>query len=121
MRTIVKLLIAVAIVNAAARVGMAEASFYRLKDRAQELVTFGAEATPEQIQDQILQVAQGLNVPLDPSALEVNRAGLHTTASASYTQPVEVFPNYIYPLDFEFRVEALTMSGLRSQNSRLKN
>jgi len=121
MRTVIKLLIALAIVNAATRVALAEASFYRLKDRAQELVTFGAEATPEEIQAQILQVAQGLNLPLDPAAIEVSRDGLHTTANASYTQPVEVFPNYIYPLDFDFSVEALTMSGLRSQNNRLKH
>jgi hypothetical protein len=121
MKTIIKLVLAAAIMNAAARVAMAEASFYRLKDRTQELVTFGAQASPGQLQDQIVQVAQALNVPLDSTDVEVNRDGARTIASAFYTQPVEVFPNYVYPLDFQFSVEALTMAGLRSQSNPLRN
>jgi hypothetical protein len=33
-------------------------------------------------------------------------------ASTSYTQPVEVFPNYKYPMKFHFTVDAIGMSGL---------
>ena len=41
MKTVLKLLIAVAIMNATARVGYAAARYYQLKDESQELVTFG--------------------------------------------------------------------------------
>jgi hypothetical protein len=119
MKTIIKILIAIAILNASARVGMAAASYYQLKDASQELVTFGAQATPGDIQSHIIEKAQTFNVPLDAGDVEVTRDGLHTTARASYTQGVEVFPNYIYPINFRFSVEALSMAGLGSESNPL--
>src|SRR5262249_6992626 len=102
----------------AARTGMAAASYYQLKDQSLQLVTFGAKASPGEIQQQILDKAQDLEVPLDPADVEVSRTGLHTTATASYTQPVEVFPSYIYPLSFHFTVDAFSMAGLDGKNDR---
>ena len=119
MKTIIKILIAIAILNASARVGMAAAGYYQLKDASQELLTFGAQASPGDIQNHILQKAQGLNVPLAAGDVEVTRDGLRTTAKASYTQGVEVFPNYIYPINFKFSVEALSMAGLGGDNNSL--
>jgi hypothetical protein len=112
MKTIIKLLIAAAIINGAARVGLAAAHYYQLKDAAQELVTFGASAPVGQIQNEILLRAQTFGVPLAPEDVQVSREGLRTTASASYTQQVEVFPNYRYPINFRFSVDALSMAGL---------
>jgi hypothetical protein len=117
MKTIIKILIAIAILNASARVGMAAAGYYQLKDASQELLTFGASASPGDIQNHILQKAQGFNVPLEAEDVQVTRDGLRTTAKASYTQGVEVFPNYIYPIDFKFSVEALSMAGLNGDIS----
>ena len=119
MKTIIKILIAIAILNAAARVGMASASYYQLKDASQELVTFGALTTPGDIQDHILQRAQTFDVPLQAGDLEVIRDGLRTTARASYTQSVEVFPSYTYPINFRFSVQALSMAGLGADSNPL--
>lgn len=120
MKTIIKLAIALAILNAAVRVGMAAATYYQLKDASQELVTFGAQASLGDIQNRVLQKAVELNVPLEAEAVSVVRDGPHTTASAAYTQRVEVFPNYIYPLDFKFSVDALSMSGLGANQGQPK-
>ena len=117
MKTIIKILIAIAILNAAGRAGMAAAGYYQLKDASQELVTFGAQASTGEIQNHILEKAQGFSVPLEAGDLEVTRDGLRTTAKASYTQAVEVFPNYIYPINFRFSVEALSMAGLSGNNA----
>ena len=118
MNTIIKIVIAVALMNGAARVAMAEASYYQLKDRSQELVTFGGQMSVAELQDQILTKAQELDVPLAPEALLVRREALHTMATASYTLPVEVFPNYLYPINFSFSVEALSMTGLTAPPSK---
>src|SRR5436853_2038162 len=113
MKTIIKVVIAIALINAAARVGMAYAGFYQLKDQAQELVTFnGAKASDGELQNQILAKAQSLNLPIDVANIDVKHDGLHTMASTSYTQPVEVFPNYKYPINFRFTVDAIGMGGL---------
>lgn len=92
---------------------MAYAGFYQLKDQAQELVTFnGAKASDGELQNQILAKAASLNLPLDATDIDVQHDGLHTRASTSYTQAVEVFPNYKYPINFHFTVDALAMGGL---------
>src|SRR5258705_3849712 len=117
MKNIIKILIAVVILNAAARVGMAAANYYQLKDASQQLVTFGAQVSPSDIQNNILQKAEAFDVRLAPDDVEVTRDGLRTTVKASYTQGVEVFPNYIYPINFRFSVEALSMAGLKDDSS----
>ena len=112
MKTIVKILIAAAILNAAVRVGYAYAGFYQLQDASQQLLTFGAQAQAGEIQRRMLQKANELNVPLSPEDIDVQRDGLKTIATAAYTQSVEVFPNYKYPITFHFSVNATSMSGL---------
>ena len=112
MKTIIKLVIAAAFINAAVQVGMAYASYYQLKDQAQQMVTFGSQASLGEIQNQIVSKAASLNVPLDPADVDVQRAGQQTTLTTAYTQDVQVFPNYQYPMKFQFSVDAVNMAGL---------
>ena len=109
MKTIIKLLIAAALLNAAVRGGMAAFTHYQFRDRAEQLVIFGARATPEQLQNQILETAQELGVPIDPENITVERDGGRTRAEAAYVQPVEFFPSYTYPVNFSFRVEGFSV------------
>jgi hypothetical protein len=122
MKTLIKLLIAAAIVNASARVGMAAARYYQLKDESQELVTFGGNVVPGELQNQILLKAEELKLPLAFEDILVTREGLRTTASAAYTDSVEVFPNYKYPMKFQFRVEGINMAaGAAPGSNPLRN
>ena len=116
MKTFLKIVVAVAILNAAVRGGMAFAGYYQLKDASQELVTFGSNASAGQIQNLMVQKALELNVPLELADVDVSKDGLHTRVTASYTQAVEVFPNFRYPINFHFTVEALNMAGLGGAN-----
>ena len=113
MSTVIKLVLVAFIVNAAARVGLATARYYELKDESQQLVTFAGSASPNEIHDKILAKASDLNLPVTGEAISVRREGPRTFASADYTQPVEVFPNYIYTMKFNFDVDAVTMTGLK--------
>jgi hypothetical protein len=122
MKTVIKLLIAVAIINATARVGMAAARYYQLKDESQELVTFGGNIVPGELQNQILLKAEELQLPLAFDDILVTRQGLRTTASAAYTDSVEVFPNYKYPIKFQFKVEGVNMgAGITPGANPLRN
>ena len=122
MKTVIKLLIAAAIINATARVGMAAARYYQLKDESQELVTFGGNVVPDELQNQILLKAEELQLPLAFDDILVTRQGLRTTASAAYTDSVEVFPNYKYPIKFEFKVEGVNMgAGISPGANPLRN
>jgi hypothetical protein len=122
MKTVIKLLIAVVIINATARVGMAAARYYQLKDESQELVTFGGNIVPGELQNQILLKAVELQLPIAFDDILVTRQGLRTTASAAYTDSVEVFPNYKYPIKFEFKVEGVNMgAGVSPGANPLRN
>jgi hypothetical protein len=112
MKTLLKLLIAVAILNAVVRVGLATASYYQFKDQAQQLITFGADASVTELQEQMLERAATLDLPVTAEDIDVTRQGKRTAASAAYTQPVEVFPSYRYPISFQFTVEGLNLAGL---------
>jgi hypothetical protein len=109
LKTIIKLLIAAALINAAVRGGMAAFTYYQFKDRTEQLVIFGAEAPPQELQNQILETAMELEIPLDPENIIVERDGIRTRAEASYVQPVEFFPSYTYPINFSFRVEGFSV------------
>ena len=105
IRTIVKLIIAVAIINAAARVAMAAWVYYQLKDEAQQVVLFGANTPTETLRSEILDKAEELDVPLDANDVDVRREGNRTVAYASYVQPIDLLPVYSYPVDLSFAVE----------------
>ena len=113
MSTVIKLVLVALIVNGAARVGLATARYYQLKDESQQLVTFAGTASPNEIHDKILAKATDLDLPISPEAITVRREGPRTFASAGYSQPVEVFPNYIYTMQFEFNVDAVSLTGLK--------
>jgi len=117
VKTVIKLVIAAVIINGAVRIGMAYAGFYQLKDAAQQLVTFGAQASTGEIQNQLVTKAAALNVPLDPANIDVQRAGQQTSLTTKYTQGVQVFPNYTYPISFQFSVNAMNMAGLGANTS----
>jgi hypothetical protein len=109
VKFIIKLVIAAIIINACARAGHAAWRYYQLKDVAQQTLIFGATATPMQLHEEILRRAVALEVPLDGENLKVTRNGARTAATASYTQPVELFPNYRYPITFSFEVDGLAV------------
>ena len=112
MKTIIKLLITIAILNGLARVGLAVARYYEFKDAAEQLVTFGGDAQLNELQNQMVAKAMELNLPVDFDNIEVTRNGKVTMATTSYTEDVEVFPSFKYPITFHFSVEGLRLTGL---------
>ena len=115
MKTVVKLVIVLALLNAIGRSAYAAWNYYQLKDGTQQLLTFGAEATPDQLVQEILQKATELRIPLDAEHVDIRRDGDRTSAAVAYTQPVELFPRYVYPVELSFSVDAL---AIRAGNSR---
>lgn len=109
MKTIIKLLIAAALLNAAVRGGMAAFTYFQFRDRTEQLVLFGAGTPTQELQNQIVETAAELEIPLDPENVTVERNGPRTRAEASYVQPVEFFPSYSYPVNFSFRVEGFSV------------
>jgi hypothetical protein len=117
IKTIITVAITLAVLNACARMGMAAFNYFQLKDEAQQLILFGARSSTQQIHDQIVEYAEGLDVPLYGEDLYVTREDDRTYVDAYYQQPVEVFPGITVPIDLSFSVDtiAVNTAGARAR------
>jgi hypothetical protein len=109
IRTVITLLVVAATLNAVGRSTMAAWRYFQLKDAAQQLVLFGAGVSTNELANQIVERAEELEVPLGAEAVTVERDGNRTTMDASYTESLELFPSFVYPVDLSFSVEALAV------------
>ncbi len=75
MKTVLKLVIAVALLNAVVRGADSAWNYYQLKDAAQRALLFGTQASSKQIHRQIMERAMELRVPLMPEDLSGPLAG----------------------------------------------
>ncbi len=111
MKTVIKLVIAALLVNAAYRGGSVFLKYYQFKDETQQMILFGQAETVQALASQILNEATKREVPLDGDGIEVKREGMRTVAEVSYNEKIEVFPRYFYPVDFSFSAEAYGVAG----------
>ena len=118
MATIIKLLIVLAILNAAVRGGQVAWAHYKLEDEAQRLVQFSNDTSEEELQKEILMKATELSVPLGSEQLTVRRENNRTSADASYARRVEWFPTVVSSVPFSFHVEAFTIPGATPMRRR---
>jgi hypothetical protein len=109
VKTIIKLLIVAAVLNASARAAMATWSFYQFKDASQQIAIFAGEVPEEALHQQVMETAARLEVPVSPEQVTVRREGPITRIEAAYEQPVELFPNYVRRFPVSFSVEGRLM------------
>ena len=109
MKTVLKLVIAVALLNAVVRGADSLWNYYQLKDAAERALLFGSQRTSQQVHQQIMERALELDVPLKPEDLSVRWTTGRRVAAAAYTQPVEFFPKYPYPIEFSFNVNTVVV------------
>ena len=111
MKTLIKLVVAVVLINAAYRAGSVFLKYYQFKDETQQMVLFGQAEPAPQLKSEILQEATKRDVPLDEDDVTVKREGARTVADVSYTDTVELFPRFAYPVNFSFTAEAFGVAG----------
>jgi hypothetical protein len=112
MKTIIKLLLVLAICNALARGAIAYWNYYEFMDSAQQAILFAGRSSSAQVHGEIMDLAGEYQIPLRPEDLRVRRSGTRRMANASYVQPIELFPNYIYPATFSFALTAYAPGGV---------
>jgi hypothetical protein len=102
--------IAVAIINGAARTAVVYWSFYQFEDAAQQLAIFGSKTSPDMLRTSAHAKAAELLIPIAEEQIVVTRDGYKTLINAAYEHPVEYFPNQTYPLKLSFTVEGRDMA-----------
>jgi len=116
--SLIRVAVAVAVLNAAARAGFAYWAFYQLRDDAEQTAVFGAREPTWALQQAVLDKANQLLLPVGEDQVVVTRTGPKTTIEARYVQAIEYFPRRSYPMTFSFTVEGFTVGDARSDASR---
>ena len=104
MKTILQLLIAALIANAAARAGLATWRYYQFKDAAANEARFAGKETLATIHQRILRVAEKQGIAILPADLEIVKDGTETTISALYGEEIELVPR-LFKREFLFEFE----------------
>ncbi len=117
MKTLINLTLAAIVLNAVVHCGIVARNYFEFQDAAQQAVIYGADSTLKELDAQIRGRAAQHDVPLPEDGLHIRREGARTVADAVYTDQVEVFPNFKYPVVLSFTVEAqaLATGNLRSR------
>lgn len=101
MTTIIKLLIAALVLNAAAQVGMAYFKLYRFQDAVHEALLFAPNASESDIAARVAEIAVEHEVPLDPSNIEIRSERFERFVSAPYVGEVTLVPG-VYTKAWQF-------------------
>jgi hypothetical protein len=110
IRTALKLIVVLLILNALFRVGSAYWTHYHFQDEVQQLAQFSERATPEELRDKVLAAAASYQIPLDAEALTVTRSTGRIEVDASYSRDIEVVPTYKRHWPFTIHVVVMTLS-----------
>ena len=105
MKTLLKLVVVVVVLNGAYRFGMAEYRSSQLKDATHSMLALGTQTPIEQLKEQILKKSAELGLTVSPDSVSVTRDGVKTMTSVAFQQEVEVFPGYKDPRDYSFTDE----------------
>ena len=110
MRTLLKVLVAALVINAAYRLGTAYWDHYQFQDAVQQLAQFSERAAPAELARGVLDLAAERSIPLDPDALAVDRRQRRVDISGTYVREVALVPGYQHPWTFTLDVTVLTIN-----------
>lgn len=113
IKTILKIVIALVVLNGLYRTGTLALDYYQFKDDTEQILLFGANMSPEDLHGRIFAKAEERGIPLEPDNLEIRRENGRTFVHASYQQQLEYFPNVTYPMDLSFDLDAFRVEGVK--------
>jgi hypothetical protein len=109
MKTLIKLIIAAAIIHATWKAGNAYLRFWQFKEEVTEIAQFGVHQADNVLHNRVLDTAKRMEIPIDAEKLTVQRRQARIVIDASYVEPVELIPSYFYPWHAKMHVDVLTL------------
>ena len=109
MKTLLKLIVVVIVLNGAYRMGMSEYTHSQLTNSTTSILALSTNTSVEEIKAQILKRAADLDLPVSPDGVLVERESVRTTIKVSYHRDIEVFPRYKYRRDYSITDEILAL------------
>ncbi|MGH9386761.1 MAG: hypothetical protein ACRD2N_21025 [Vicinamibacterales bacterium] len=93
MTTLIKLVVAALILNAAARAGLAAFDHYRFTDAAKEAMVFAPNATDAQLVQSVARIARTHDVPITEDDITLRHDGPDIIVEFSYAKDVNLVPS----------------------------
>ncbi len=105
VKLLVKLAVVALLANAGYRVGSEYLTFIKFRDGVRDAAMFKA-STDTELAGKIMELANEFDVPLEESALSIERRERQVFVSGSYDKAIEVAPTYFYPWHFSWSIQA---------------
>ena len=111
MKLLVKLAIVALLANAAYRVGSEYLTYVKFRDDIREAAMFKARDDAE-LKQRIMDLSQTYDIPLDESAVAIDRDDRRVSIQGKYEKPIEVVPTWTYPWPFSWSIDVVTSTLL---------
>lgn len=92
MGTLIKLVIAALILNAAARAGLTAFEHYQFTDAAHEAMVFAPNASDKQLVQAVARIAREHGVPVTEDEIDLRHQGFDIIIELSYAKDVNLVP-----------------------------
>jgi len=114
MKTIIKIVLALAVLTAAFQAGMAALTNYQFQDAVHESLIFAPNSTDAEIRDTVTELARNKGLPIGPEDVTIRQVGPDLFVDITYETEVPLLPG-IYTRNFRFNPNASTrlMPGVR--------
>jgi hypothetical protein len=110
IRTLIKLVIVLVVLNGLYRFGDAYWDHYQFEDSVQQLAQFSENATADDVRAKVMELARSQDIPLTTDNLTVTRVPRRIEVDGVYVRDLTLFPGYIKPWDFKIHVVVLTLN-----------
>jgi len=106
MRTLLKLLLAAAVLYVAWRFGQSYWCFYQFEDGVQQAAQFAFKQDEAEVRSQVVSIGSRLGLTIDPDAVSVRKTMSEITVDLAYVDQVPILPSRPYALRHNLHVHA---------------
>src|SRR5688572_8424751 len=106
MKLLIKLAIAVLVVNAGYRIGSQYLTHVQFRDAIRDAATYRA-TNDEELRSRIMELSVEYEVPFAEELVTIRREGRHVVVEGRYEKPIEVVPTVRYRWPFSWTIDAM--------------
>jgi hypothetical protein len=110
IRTLIKLVVVLVVLNVLYRFGDAYWDHYQFEDSVQQMAQFSENATADDVRAKVLALAQSQNIPITTENLTVTRVPRRIEVDGVYVRELTLFPSYVKPWEFKLHVVVITLN-----------
>jgi hypothetical protein len=107
MKTIIKIVVAIAVVTVCFNASRAALNNYQFEDAVHEGLIFDVRASDKEIVDMITKLAGPYDIPISDEDIEIRQVGQEVRVNMKYTRKVVLLPG-VFERDWTFNPSAST-------------